>query len=636
MKRHIIIGTAGHIDHGKTALIKALTDIDTDVLKEEKERGITIELGFAYWKDNITIIDVPGHERFVKTMVAGVSTVDLFLLVIAADDGIMPQTVEHLDILKFFGVKNGLVALNKIDLVDEEWQELMLLEIEDFLNKNGFHEIPIIPVSAITGQGIEKLRTVLSQKIEQCAERTNTRPFRLNVDRSFSIHGTGTVVTGTVLSDTISVNDTVIILPDGIESKVRGIQVHQKDVEQASIGQRAAINLSNVSKSEVERGKTLVRPDTLQPIQEFLAVIQTSTQIPVKIKKHQEVRIYLGTAEILGRLTWFEDSSFLEPEKTYHVRIRLEHPGVCAPGDAVLIRTISPFYTIAGGRVLYLNPPPLGKIRPQWNAFFNALRQDSLKESLKLFFLFQGFNTISMKTLKMQFFETTASLQQTLQSLIKEGILLLVEQQNEQHYLSLKQLEEAQKQLLSAFQTALKKNKAFNGFNKSELKALLRPRCEDDLFFERLLQRMINRKLLVLVNDVYLLPQMADLEKREKQSNHILQQIAQAGFQALTPEKIAEKSGITLKELRPILSSLVKQGKVHSLAGTYYLHDDSFQNIITYLKEAFDNQPELDIASLKNFTGLTRKILIPLLEYLDQKQFTKRNGDVRIKGPMLH
>ncbi|MCD6374788.1 MAG: selenocysteine-specific translation elongation factor [Caldisericaceae bacterium] len=636
MKQHIIIGTAGHIDHGKTALIKALTDIDTDRLKEEKERGITIELGFAYWKDNITIIDVPGHERFVKTMVAGVSTIDLFLLVIAADDGIMPQTIEHLEILKFFGVQNGLVALNKIDLVDEEWLALMQLEVEEFLKKNGFVHVPVLPVSAATGQGVEALRQVLTEKIEHCAERKSTRPFRLNVDRSFSIHGAGTVVTGTVLSDSIAVDEALEILPDQKRTKVRGLQVHQKDVQQAQIGQRAAINLVNVSKNEAERGKTMVRPDTLEPVTEFLTVLQSASQIPIKIKKHQEVRVYLGTAELLGRIYWFEEESALSPNQTYHARIRLEESGVCAPGDAVLIRTISPFYTLAGGRVLFLNPPHLSQLRDNWQDVFERLSSNNLTEQIKIFLDFNGFTSVDLKTLTQQFFETESTLSKALKPLLKDKTLLVVEQPNGPVYLFAPALEKAQAQLLAALKEAREKGQLKDGLNKKALLNLLHPKCEDELFFDRLLRRMVNRRLLIQVDDRYFTPEIANLEQRQKQSEAILQLLLESKFQALKSDQIAEKLQLPSKEVKALLTNLVKQGKLHSIAGIFYLHDQTLQKLLDFLKEEFKEKSALDIASLKNFTGLTRKLLIPLLEYLDQKQFTRRSGDKRLKGPMLN
>ncbi len=636
MKRHIIIGTAGHIDHGKTALIKALTNIDTDVLRAEKERGITIELGFAYWKDNITIIDVPGHERFIKTMVAGVSTIDLFLLVIAADDGIMPQTVEHFEILKFFGVKNGLVALNKIDLVDQEWIDLMQMEIKEFLTKHGYSDIPIIPVSATTGQGLEQLRQVLAQKITSCSERLNNQPFRLNIDRAFSIHGAGTVVTGTVLSDSIAIEDTISILPSKKPAKVRALQVHQKEVNKAFIGERVAINLAGIEKSEVERGKVLIKPGTLEPTREFLAIIQTSSQVPVKIRKHQEVRIYLGTAEILGRITWFEEQPMLLPNNIYHVRLRLEKDGVCAPGDAVLIRTISPFYTVAGGRVLFLDPPPLGQLKPQWQTYFNLLSSLKLTKQLEFYFQFTGFKAISLNQLQKQFFEKSETLRRQMEALTKAGKVLLIEHQKQHFYIALSALENAQNQLLEAIKSAVQKSNLVTGFNKNELQSFLHPPCKDKIFFSRLLQRMLNRKLLQQVDDLFLLPEMLQLEERQKMISEVLQALKDRGFQALKMEEIAQKLNLEIEQLKGILPNLVRQGEVHSLAGTYYLHNAAFQKIINFLKQQFNEKTTLEITSLKEFTGLTRKILIPLLEYLDQKQFTLRKGDVRIKGPMLN
>ena len=229
MKKHTIIGTAGHIDHGKTAVIKALTGIDADRLKEEKKRGITIDIGFAYWKDNVTILDVPGHEKFIRNMVAGVSTIDFFILIIAADDGVMPQTIEHLDILNFFNIRDGIIVLNKIDLVDDEWISLVEEDVKSLLDKFNLKKLPLIKVSATTNKNIEQLREIIEQKITDQTETESTQPFRLLVDRSFIIKGFGTVVTGTVLSGSLSKGETIEILPHHLRKKVRGLQAHGND-----------------------------------------------------------------------------------------------------------------------------------------------------------------------------------------------------------------------------------------------------------------------------------------------------------------------------------------------------------------------------------------------------------------------
>jgi len=378
MKKHTIIGTAGHIDHGKTALIKALTGIDTDRLKEEKERGITIDIGFAYWKENVTIIDVPGHEKFIRNMVAGVSTIDFFILVIAADDGIMPQTIEHLDILKFFNIKDGIVVINKIDLVDEEWLALITDEIENLLKQYDLNTLPIIQVSSIKGIGIDKFKVIVEEKIENHDKSVVSRPFRLLVDRSFSVKGFGAVVTGTVLSGELNTGEDIQILPSGFETKVRGLQEHTASIKSVQVGDRAAVNLQNIPKEGVGRGDVLVKPNTLSAISEFTGYMKTVSKLPIKIKNYCRIRVHIGTSERLGKLIWFDETPNLEPDKYYHVRIQLDSPVATARNDAFLVRLHSPLITLAGGKILEINPPKLKKSDSLWQQYFDEIKSDDL------------------------------------------------------------------------------------------------------------------------------------------------------------------------------------------------------------------------------------------------------------------
>ena len=288
---HTIIGTAGHIDHGKTAVIRALTGIDADRLKEEKERGITIDIGFAYWRDDVTILDVPGHEKFIRNMVAGVNTVDFFLLVIAADDGIMPQTIEHLEILNFFNIHDGIVVINKADLVDEEWLSLVKEEVSGLLQKHHLHHLPIIDVSALTLHNIDQLKVMIEDKITRLQHKESHQPFRLLTDRSFVIKGFGTVVTGTVLSGQLRKNEEVQIMPGGSVKKVRGLQIHGKDTGQVDIGERAAVNLQGISKTEVTRGDVLIRPLSLPVVTEFSGILRTVSKIPLKIGGYESGKV---------------------------------------------------------------------------------------------------------------------------------------------------------------------------------------------------------------------------------------------------------------------------------------------------------------------------------------------------------
>ena len=436
MNDHIIIGMAGHIDHGKTALIKALTGIETDQHKEERERGITIDIGFAYWKENITIIDVPGHEKFIRNMAAGVSALDLFILVIAADDGIMPQTVEHLEILKFFGANDGLVALNKIDLVDDEWHLLVEDEIQKFLENHGFKNVPIVPVSAVEGKGIDTLEKMLSDKISTVKKRTGNRPFRLNIDRSFSIKGFGTVVTGTILSSEVKSGDTLTLLPRDMSVKVRGTQVHQSDTKLASAGQRAAINIANADKDEMPRGAVLVEEGSLLPCKTFLAKITTIKDLKFKLKKHDKVHIYIGTQELVGKIFWFDDDNSLQENLTYHMHIKLSEPCVTAPGDAVLIRSFSPVDTIAGGKVLYIDPPGIRQIEKNWSEIFNNLLHDDLISAVKQVFYFLGYKSLTINALRKILFEKESVINDTMEKLIKQKYLTEFIYKNERHFVS--------------------------------------------------------------------------------------------------------------------------------------------------------------------------------------------------------
>ena len=283
MKKHTIIGTAGHIDHGKTALIRALTGIDADRLKEEKERGITIDIGFAYWRDDVTIIDVPGHEKFIRNMVAGVSTIDFFLLVIAADDGIMPQTIEHLDILQFFHVNDGIVVINKIDLVESDWLDLVSEEVSELMNRYGLGHLPVFKVSAVNGTNIESLKSAMEAKVSSLEEKHIKQPFRLLVDRSFSIKGFGTVVTGTVLSGLLHKGDEVDQLPQERRLKVRGIQTHITDITEVSSGYRAAINLQGIDKTDIQRGDVICRPGSMRSCTTFTGQMRTIAELPVRV-----------------------------------------------------------------------------------------------------------------------------------------------------------------------------------------------------------------------------------------------------------------------------------------------------------------------------------------------------------------
>ncbi|MCK5148091.1 selenocysteine-specific translation elongation factor [bacterium] len=355
LHRHIVLGMAGHIDHGKTALVKALTGTNTDRLKEEIERGMTTDLGFAFLGEDITIIDVPGHEKFVKTMVAGVNTVDMACLVIAADDGIMPQTIEHFEILNLLGIKRGVIALNKIDMVDPDWAELVTEDIRKLLKGTGFEGAAILPVSGITGHGVEELRTALFDTAGQIGMRRDRGIFRMPIDRVFTIKGFGTVVAGTVISGNVNADDSVELLPKGRVLRVRGLQVHEHGVENSGVGFRTAVNLQGIEKGAIERGDVLAEPGFYRPTSMMDAQFSLLSTSPKSLKNRARIRVHLGTSEVIARIVLL-DKDIYEPGDQGFVQIRFEKPVMGDMGDRFVIRSYSPVRTIGGGEILDAYP----------------------------------------------------------------------------------------------------------------------------------------------------------------------------------------------------------------------------------------------------------------------------------------
>ncbi|MGD9486766.1 MAG: selenocysteine-specific translation elongation factor [Calditrichaceae bacterium] len=632
MNKHTIIGMAGHIDHGKTAIIRALSGIETDRLKEEIERGITIDIGFAYWKNNVTIIDVPGHERFVRNMIAGVSTVNLFLLVIAADDGIMPQTIEHLEILKFFGVGNGVVALNKSDLVDDDWLSLVREDIDQFLSVHGFNNVPVIPVSAVKGDGISELEMVLMQKIEGLKHVENERPFRLNVDRSFSAKGFGSVVTGTILSSVIKTGDRAEILPAFNETRIKGIQVHQHEVVEAHSGQRAAVNLAGVNKEELPRGVVITEPGLIATASEFLAVITTVSNLKFKLKKHMTVRVHLGTAEYTGKIFWFDDQRSPGASEMLHVRIKVNETAVTAPGDPVLIRSFSPVTTIAGGRVLEINPPKLRRDPKVWDAYFGILKNGGLNDKIKQMFSFSGYRSITNKEIQQAWFERPEKIDDILQKLVKQNALIVFEQKNIRHFISTKKLEEGQYQIIDMLGKELSEKKYKKGLNFKEVFNLAKKMQMSEVFLERVLGRGVNTESIFFNGEVYFTENIKKSREMDVIREKVETRFRRDRFTVPDLPALAKDFNVSLQDAKTISGELVKDGILISINGQFYIHKDSLGDLISFLKQHFEKNDELEVTGLKDFLDSSRKYVIPLIEYCDRAGYTIRKGNNRVKG----
>ena len=637
MKNHVIIGTAGHIDHGKTAVIRALTGIDADRLKEEKERGITIDIGFAYWKDNVTILDVPGHEKLIRNMVAGVNTIDLFMLVIAADDGIMPQTIEHLDILSFFNIRDGFVVINKTDLVDNEWLKLVKDEIVSLLKKYDLEDIPIVDVSATSGHKIDELRRIIEKRINILEETESSQPFRLLVDRSFIIKGFGTVVTGTVLSGKLTKGDEIQIFPSLARKKVRGLQTHGHDTQMIITGDRAAVNLQGISKEEISRGDVLMKPDTSMVVTEFIGTLRTVSKLPVKIANRARVRIYIGTAEHLGRLVWFEKDKFLTEESTYHVRIKLDTRASAVRKDAYLIRLHSPLITLAGGIILEVNPPKLHYKGDQWIDYFKIMASENYDPIIMTIVNNSHLNPLSVSFLEQKLFEDKTVIATILSRLVKEKKLRVIPLKGTDYYItetSFKYLVDKITKYLTEFHLI---NPHLPGLNSKEIMTGSGNTWCSPEVFDTALKKLLNANILKLEYNLYSLSEFSIQVSKdiEQVRLKILAIIRDTRFTPPTLNDISSQLDMPLNEIRSIMNILSKSKNIIQINQDIYLHSTVWEELLDFLKNFFTKHDEMPVMALKEYIDTTRKYAIPLFEYLDSQGITERKGDVRLRGHNL-
>ena len=505
--KHVILGTAGHIDHGKTALVKALTGVDTDRLKEEKERGITIELGFTFLDlpsgIRMGIIDVPGHEKFVKHMVAGVWGIDLVALIIAADEGVMPQTREHLDICRILKVKKGLVVLTKTDLVDPDLLELVREEVTEIVKDTFLKEAPILAVSSITGEGIPELISTLDRLSKEIEERSSDGLFRLPIDRVFVMKGFGTVVTGTMVSGSLSLGETVEILPTGIEGKVRNLHVYNRPVEKAVAGQRAAVNLQGIETSAVERGDVLVRTHTLTPTQLVDVYLEylPSAQRPLKHRTKQ--RFHIGTILTTASI-FLLDREELVPGEGAFVQLRLEQPVVAVPHDRFVIRGSGVIQTLGGGVVLDTHPVKHKRYSPPVIEDLNVLKDGSDEQALSQHILRSGMGGISFDELLNRVAMPPSEMQAIIKKMVERGDILLVDPEKLK-VIATQQYQGLREMILAQLKEFHQRFPMKSGLAKEELRTKL-PMEVDVKLFQILINELMQSKKVVLERDKLRLP----------------------------------------------------------------------------------------------------------------------------------
>ena len=619
--KQTVIGLSGHIDHGKTALVKALTGVNTDSLTEEQKRGMTIDIGFAFLDENITLIDVPGHEKFVKNMMAGVSAVDVALLVVAADDGVMPQTREHFEILNLLDIPLGIVAINKIDLADKDWLELVELDIGELLQGSFMEDAPILKVSAETGDGVDQLKTTLLDLCKKVPDKQDRGIFRLHVDRVFSMKGYGTVVTGTVNSGSLKIGDTVELLPGSVKSKVRGLQSHGEEVQQVGTGDRAAINLQGVEIKQIERGSQIAEIGYLQSLNQMGVTLLLLGSAQKPITQNQRIRIHLGTQEVMARVALI-DGKTLQPGDECPALLRLEQPMVAARGDKFIIRSFSPVITIGGGEVMEV------LIEEKWKIVKEKLQ--NLYESPKSDQLIHLVQEEGAKPI------TPEKLQYRI-GISKEQINAIVEEKEELFWLTHKQgkwllTQNQWNELKNSIHNFLKKYHAKNPLNAGAQKEEIRQHlnCENSIL-EALLQSMLDDKSISQKGELFLNPNFSITLSSEDDSlqNSILNQLDQEGFTSSTLAQLSLKTGNSKEKLMQVLNVAEQQGKLLRIDGKLMFTQKNFIILREKVNQFFSNHPEMSVSEFKELAHTSRKYAVPLLEYFDKKKITYREGNIR-------
>jgi len=630
-KEHVIIGTAGHIDHGKSALVKAMTGIDPDTLPEEKERGMTIELGFVFmdipdYEKQIVFIDVPGHEKFVKTMVAGAASVDAALFVIAADEGISVQTREHFDILQLLGIPLGMIALTKSDLVDEARLRELSGQIAHFVKGTFLEGAPIIPVSAVTKSGLPEIKTTLMDIGRRIQKRRDSGFFRMPVDRVFTIHGFGTVIAGTVLSGEIRVGDQVEIYPDKITAKVRGIQVHKAQKEKSEIGKRTALNLQDADKESLRRGQCAAIPDALTPTQRVDARLRLLHDSPVELKNRDRLRLHIGTDEIIARVVLLEKPKLLPGESTF-VQFVLESPTVALLKDRFIIRTFSPLMTIGGGEILDPTPP---RHKLQDSSVFESLKKwlGTTEDIVERTLAKSPDKPQSLTALAMALGRSEAEIRAALQELLSRGKLTKLISEKEEKYMLAGSYSRLRDGLLESIKQYLKDHPTFLYIPHSDLRSHFL-KLSDEPTFKMVLDDLVSQKLVYRKeSQIGLVGHEMKLGSKEQDlMDRIEQEFKKARFETPLEDEVCQKLRLEPTVFKRLMSSLFQQGKLVRLNIKVVYHKEAFEAAKDIVTRQLEKSKSITIAELKDRLKSSRKYSHAVLEYFDKIGLTKRVED---------
>lgn len=628
---HLIVGTAGHIDHGKTSLVKALTGIDADRLKEEKERGITIDIGFANLDlgDGTTIgfVDVPGHERFIKNMLAGVGGIDVVLLVIAADESVMPQTREHLDICSLLRIKQGLTVITKVDAVEPDMVDLVELEVRDYLKGTFLERSPVMRVSSTTGQGIPELVATLQEFARSTTPKSSQEIARLPIDRCFTMKGFGTVVTGTLISGELRKDAEVEVLPSGRRARIRGIQVHGDLAEKASAGQRTALNLQAVEVSDIQRGMVLTVPDVFDSTSMLDCYLELLPSAQ-KIEGRKRVRFHTGTAELMGNLVLLGRET-LEPGQSGFAQIRLESAAFALPGDRFIVRQYSPMITIGGGEILDSYPQKHRISDPKVVDYLSHLRGSDLSGRILLLVEHVDTMALTVAELMRRLGRPQAILSESLNALQKDNRVRRITDAPPT-FVATRRFAALMDAIEKAVAQYHRDNSLVPGVSREELKSRVAGDIPGVVFFAALDELAAKRKIGMIQEFVQIYGRTISLDAGEERVRGQLEQrYLESGVQVLSQDEVIRQLQLDVAKAKRILQLLVKEGALVKINEEMLVHSRVMKELIERIRGLKATSPKLGVGEFKDLTGVSRKWAIPLLEYLDRQRVTRRMGDDR-------
>ena len=632
--KHIVIGTAGHIDHGKTTLIKALTGRNTDNLKEEKERGISIDLGFTYFDlpsgRRGGIIDVPGHEKFIKNMLAGVSSIDLVLMVIAADEGVMPQTKEHLQILQLLNVKKGIIVITKIDLVDSQWLDMVIEEVKEEMKGTFLQDAKIQLVSSTTKEGLEELVNAIDSITEEVESKNTVGSLRLPVDRVFSVSGFGTVVTGTILNGSVKEGDMVEIYPSKIQCKVREIQVHDEKVKLAEAGQRSALNLSNIKVKDIRRGDVVSAVDSMEPslmVDCNLHYLQSNNR---PLENRQRVRLHHGTSELLCRVIIL-DKQEIKPGENAYVQLRLESPIACKKDDRFVIRNYSPMYTIGGGIII----EPLSKKAKQFDQ--GHIDELKIKESGSTESILENIiENLSPKFPDKSLIQKSIDLksniiEEKINNLKQHGKIIELLIDNNPIYIHVKYMDEKAKLMVHQLEKFHMDNPLKVGMTKEEIKGKVFGKKLKQKIYDEILH-ILAEKGIININGNYISLNTFSI-KYTKEQKEIKEKLIliynKAGFSPPKYEELASKEK-DKKTFKMVYDSLIENGEIikinEDISLSFSSYNKAKDTVIRYINE----KGSITLSEFRDLLNTSRKYAVAIIEYFDYIKLTKRVDDKRV------